>query len=174
MSYKTPRLLAEAIHKEMEELRKLLMSETTPQKVTDAGQTAIETLNVLRKLFDELAVMSERPTIDDVLKLSPGEYVATMKPLVARFHRQLMTIDLLAPALCEDLQATACVLILVGDGNTLVRTAHDPKREEVALVVETLLAAVDDGLKRIASDAAEAAGQMLDGAKPQGVIDGAE
>lgn len=166
MSYKSPRLLVEAIHKEMDELRKLLMSEITPQKVTDDGQTAIETLNVLRGMFDELRVFSDRPTIDDVLKLTPGDYVATMKPLVANYHRQLMMVDKLAPALCEDLQASAVVMILIGvadDGKTktFVRTAHDPAKSEVQLAVDVLLAAIDAGTKQVVEDGTAEAEKQL-------------
>ena len=165
MGYKSPRLLAEAIHKEMEELRKLMMS-ATPGAVTDDGQTAIETLNILRGMFDELAAFSERPSIDDVLKLSPGDYVATMKPLVAKYHRQLMAVDKLAPALCEDLQASAAVVIVMGvadDGKmkTFVRTAHDPNRPEIALAVETLLAAIDTGTQQILAEGVDEAEKQL-------------
>lgn len=163
MSFKSPRLLVDAIHKEMDELRKLLMShEPGDYKVTSADLSSAQiTVNDLSKLFDELAAMADRPSIDDVLKLSPGDYVATMKPLVAKYHRQLMTVDILAPALCEDLQATGCILILIGDGKTVVRTAHDPNRPEVALAVEALLAAIDTGTAQVLTDGAAEAEKQL-------------
>ncbi len=160
MAYKSIRLLNEAIHKEMEALRKLLMS-TTPGAVTDDGQTPIETLNVLRTMFDELAAKADRPTIEDVTKQSPGDYVATMKPLVGQYHRQLMTIDKLAACLCEDLQASGCILMLIGDGKTVVRTAVDPAREEVQLAVEIMLTSLDEGMKKVAEEGVAAAEQQL-------------
>jgi hypothetical protein len=147
--------LVEAIHKEMEDLRKLLMvtvSDDTLSDVSLANAEAQEKLIELRKMFEELAAKAERPTIEDVVKLSPGEYVATMKPLVGNYHRQLMTANLLAPCLCEDLQATGCILMLVGDGNTVVRTAVDPNRPEVQLAVEAILQTLDGGIQQVMTE----------------------
>ena len=158
--YKSTRLLVEAVHKEMEALRKLLMS-TTPGDVTDDGQSAIETLNIIRSLFGELAAKADRPTIEDVVKLSPVDYVATMKPLVGNFHRQLMVADRLAPCLCEDLQAAACVLILIGDDKTIVRTAHDPNRPEIQLAVETLIESIDTTFNQVVKEGVAAAEKQL-------------
>jgi hypothetical protein len=155
MGYKSVRLLNEALHKEMGELRKLLMSETTPQKVTDDGQTAVETLNLIRDLFNELAAFADRPTIAEVVNLPAGEYVATMKPLVTRFNQQLMVANAFAPMVCESLQANGCIVILMGDGKTIVRTAHDPNRPEVALAMEALLAAIDSGTKQVLEEGAK-------------------
>ena len=163
MSYKTPRLLAEAIHKEMDNLKKLLMQEIPSDPALARSQ---DTWIDLRKLFDELQAMASRPSIDDVLNLAPGEYVAAMKPLVANYHRQLMTANLLAPALCEDLQALAVVMVLIGEGNTLVRTAHVPDREDVALAVETLLSTLDSGTKQVVDGGAEVAAEQLNLAPP--------
>jgi hypothetical protein len=161
MSYKSPRLLVEAIHTKIDEQRQMLMSVGDDTPFVAVNSDLQEGLNDLRKLFDELAAMADRPSIDDVTKLAPGDYVATMKPLVRTYHQQLMTVDKLAPALCEDLKANAVVLILVGDGNTVVRTAHDPAKDEVALVVETLLAAIDAGTKQIVDEGAAAAEKQL-------------
>jgi len=154
MGFKSVRLLNEAIHKEMDAMRKLLMKAAVPGPITDDGQNTIETLNVLRGLFDEMAAFADRPTIAEVHNQSASDYVATMKPLVRRYHQQLMTVDLLAPALCEDLKATGCVLILIGEGNTLVRTAHDPSHPEVELAMEMMLAAIDTGTRQTLEEGA--------------------
>jgi hypothetical protein len=148
VSYKSTHLLVEAIHKEMDSLHKSLLKAPASEKNADGQDSWIE----LRKLIDELEAKADRPTIEEVLQQTPADYVATMKPLVARYHQQLMTANLLAPAICEDLRANACVLILIGEGNTVVLAAHDPGKEDVALAVETLLAAVDIGLGQIIND----------------------
>lgn len=161
MAFKSVRLLNDAIHKEMDALRKVLMS-TEPGAVTDDGQTALETVNVLRNLFDELAAKADRPTIEDVTKLTPGDYVATMKPLVRTYHQQLMTVDLLAPCLCEDLQANGCIIMLIGAGKTVVKTAIDPNSpEEVKLAVEAVLATLDGGIQQVVTEGVAEAEKQL-------------
>lgn len=166
MGFKSPRLLIEAIHVQIDEQRQMLMSVGDDVPFVSANSDLQEGLNELRKLVDELQAFVDRPSIDDVLKLTPGDYVATMKPLVAKYHRQLMSVDKLAPALCEDLQASATVLILMGiadDGKmkTFVRTAHDPNRPEIALAVETLLAAVDISTQQILAEGVGEAEKQL-------------
>lgn len=162
MAYKSVRLLVEAIHGEMDSLRKSIMGvEASAWGGTSGGDTALEHLNELRKLFDELGVKADRPTIDDVTKQPPGEYVATMKPLVGNYHRQLMTVDKLAACLCEDLQATGVILMLIGDGKTVVRTAVDPAREEVQLAVEIILKSLDEGMKNVAEEGVNEAETLL-------------
>jgi hypothetical protein len=133
----------------MDTLRKAVMNCELP------GEKSVgiyEAMGELRELFDELGAMADRPTIEDVTKQSPGDYVATMKPLVRNYHRQLMIADKLAPCLCEDLQATGCVLMLIGDGKTIVRTAADPNRPEVQLAVEAILATLDGGIKEVMTE----------------------
>lgn len=165
MAFKSVRLLNEAIHKEMDALRKLLMG-AEPGSVTDDGQSAIETLNLMRGLLDELAAKADRPTIEDVMQQSPGDYVATMKPLVRKYHQQLFVTNTLAPCLCEDLQATGIVLMLIGDGKTVVRTATDPNNPEVGLAVEIILQSLDEGMKKVAEEGAAVAEQQLGIATP--------
>jgi hypothetical protein len=75
-----------------------------------------------------------------------------MKPLVGNYHRQLMVADKLAPCLCEDLQATGCILMLIGDGKTIVRTAVDPNRPEVQLAVEAILQTLDGGIQQVMTE----------------------
>jgi hypothetical protein len=157
MAFKSVRLLNEAIHNEIGKLR-LNIGAIEPSSHVSAAQDA---LVELRKLFDELAAMAERPSIEDVTKLSPGDYVATMKPLVGKYHRQLMVVDRLAACLCEDLQATGCILMLVGDGKTIVRTAADPNRPEVQLAVETILASLDSGTKQVVTESVAEAEKQL-------------
>jgi len=144
-NYRSTRLLVEAINREMEAVRKAAM-----------GNMALGSLNELRDLVAQLAKKAERTAVEDVPELAPGDYVATMKPLVAEYHRQLASRNLLADCLCMDLRVPACVLILVGDQGSSVRTAHDPSRPDAALVVETLLASLDEGTKKVAADAAAA------------------
>lgn len=160
MAYKSTRLLVEALRKEMEELRKLMMSAPPIDGVTDDGQSAIETVNVLRGMFDELAAFADRPTIEDVQNMLPTDYVAAMKPLVRGYHQRLFTIDALAPCLCEDLQASGCLLFLLGDGKIVVRSAHDPNQPQVGLAIEALVASMDADTKRLADDVADAAKQL--------------
>ena len=156
MSYKSARLLIEAINGEMDNLRKTAMA------VDGTHESDIfEVMGTLRSLFDELAVKADRPSIDDVMKLPPGDYVATMKPLVGNYHRQLMTADNLTACLCEDLQATGCILMLIGDGKTIVRTAADPNRPEVQLAVEAILATLDGGIKQVMTEGVAEAEKQL-------------
>jgi hypothetical protein len=158
MSYKSARLLVEAIHTQMDNLRKSAMAiDGTPDQKADI----FEVMGTLRGLFDELAAKADRPSIDDVTKLSPGDYVATMKPLVGNYHRQLMTIDKLTACLCEDLLATGCILMLIGDGKTVVRTAVDPNRPEVQLAVEAILATLDGGIKQVMTEGVAEAEKQL-------------
>jgi hypothetical protein len=146
----------------MDTLRKQLMAMPPEADARDAkcGE-AIEGLNDLRKMFDELAAKADRPTIEDIRQQPPADYVATMKPLVRNYHQQLMSIDKLAPCLCEDLQASGVVLMLVGDGKTVIRTAVDPNREEVQLAIEIILQSLDEGMKKVAEEGVEAAEQQL-------------
>jgi hypothetical protein len=143
VNYKSTRLLVEATNKAMDAVRKAAM-----------GNIALpwDHLNELRDLIAELAKKADRTALEDVPGLLPMDYVAAMKPLVTTFHRQLMTVDKLASCLCEDLQAAACVLILVGDGRTVVRAAHDPSRPEMALAVETIIASLDSGTKQVVAE----------------------
>ena len=156
--FKSVRLLVESIHKEMDTLRKAVMNcEILPDKSVDI----YDAMGELRLLFDELGAMADRPTIEDVMKQSAGDYVATMKPLVRKYHQQLMAVDKLAPCLCEDLQATGCIVMLIGDGKTVVRTAADPDRPEVQLAVEALLASMDAGTKQIVTEGVAEAEKQL-------------
>lgn len=163
MAFKSVRLLNDAIHKEMDELRKKLMAMPPDADARDAAcGVALEALNDLRKLFDELAAKADRPTIEDVTKQSPGDYVATMKPLVGQYHRQLMVVDRLAACLCEDLQASGCILMLIGDGKTVVRTAVDPNApEEIQLAVEAVLATLDGGIQQVVTEGVAEAEKQL-------------
>jgi hypothetical protein len=142
----------------MESLRKAALAvDGTPDQKADI----FDSVGELRKMFDELAAKADRPSIDDVTKLSPDDYVATMKPLVGNYHRQLMVADLLASCLCEDLQATGVILMLIGDGKTIVRTAADPNRPEVQLAVEAILQTLDGGIKQVMTEGvAEAETQL--------------
>lgn len=151
MNYKSTRLLVETIHREMEVVRKILMVQNS-----EPTTSAIETMNELRVLVEQLAVKADKQSLDDLADLTPGGYVAAMKPLVANYHRQLMVADRLVPCLCEDLQAVGCVVVLIGDGKTVVRTAHDPNRPEVAIAVDAILAAIDAGTKKVVADGEEA------------------
>lgn len=162
MSYKSVRLLVEAIHAEMNKIRFHLIS-SEPSTNNDAAQDG---MIELRKLIEELESKASRPTIDDVTKQSPGDYVATMKPLVRKYHQQLMVADKLAPCLCEDLQAGGCILMLIGDDKTIVRTAADPNRPEVQLAVEALLASMDRGTKEVVTDGAAEVEKQLGLAPP--------
>ncbi len=158
MRFKSVRLLGEAITKQMDELRKSVMNCELPgEKSVDI----YDAMGELRLLFDDLCILAGRPSIEDVTNQSPGDYVATMKPFVRRYHQQLMVADKLAPCLCEDLQATGCILMLIGDGKTVVRTAVDPNRPEVQLAVEAILASLDQGTKQVMTEGvAEAENQL--------------
>lgn len=153
-NYKSTRLLIEATNRAMDEVRKAAM-----------GNIALPwtALNELRNLVEQLAEKANRTALEDVSiqNMTPGDYVATMKPLVATFHRQTMAANMLAPCLCEDLQALACVLILVGEGKTVVRASHVSDRPEIALAVETIVASIDAGTKQVVSEA-EAAMSALE------------
>ncbi len=140
MSYKSTRLLVEAINTEMEALRKSWM-----------GNMALPwgPLNELRDLVKELAEKADRVTLDDVSGLHPDRYVATMKPLVAIYHRQLMVAGSIPACLCDDLQALACVVILMSEDKTIVRAAHVPGRPEVEAAVEAIVGALEDGIKQV-------------------------
>jgi hypothetical protein len=146
MAYKSVRLLIEAIHTEMGVLKKYL---STVEPMTPANDEAQDSWIELRKLFDEMAAFADRPTLEDVVKLSPADYVATMKPLVGNYHRQLMIADLLTACLCEDLQATGALLVLIGDGKIVIRTAHHPDHPEVAVAIEALVESMDVGTKQV-------------------------
>jgi len=161
MAYKSVRLLVEAIHSEMEGMRMGLMAAGPTDDLAIVVGSAQGQLIELRKLFDELAAKADRPSIEDVTKLTPGDYVATMKPLVRNYHRQLMSVDRLAPCLCEDLEATGVILMLIGDGKTVVRTAVDPAREEVQLAVEIILKSLDEGMAQVANEGVSAAEEQL-------------
>lgn len=151
MNYKSTRILVETINREMEVMRKILMAQNS-----EPTTSAIETVNELRGLIDQLATKADRQSLDDLADMTPGGYVAAMKPLVANYHRQLMVADRLAPCLCEDLQAVGCVVVLIGDGKTVVRTAHDPNRPEVAIAVEAILGSIDAGTRQVVEDGKEA------------------
>lgn len=142
MAYKSVRLLVEAIRSQMDEMRKTLMGR---EESFSGSETAIqdvqERLVALRELVDQVMDF-DKPTIDEVNNMSVGDYVRTMKPLVARYHRQLLVADKLQACLCEDLQALGCVLILIGD-KTIVRTAHDPNFPNAAMGVEAVLQALE-------------------------------
>lgn len=159
VNYRSTRLLVEAINRAMESARKAAM-----------GNMALGELNELRDLVAALVKKAERIALEDLTTMAdtdPAEYVAAMMPYVAEYHRQLAPRDLLAPCLCRDLRIPACVVILVGDEGSRVRAAHDPNRPDAALIVETLLASLDDGTKKVAADAAalkEAAEQQAGGA----------
>lgn len=144
MTYKSTRLLSETIHREMDVIRRILMVQTN-----EPSMSAMETLNELRTLVEELSARADRPSLDDVQNLAPGDYVATMKPLVATYHRQLHAVDRLAASLCEDLRATAAVVVLIGDESVVVRTARDPRRPEAELAVEAILDAIDGRSRQV-------------------------
>lgn len=148
-NYKSTRLLVETINREVEVVRKILMAQSS-----EPTMSAVETMNDLRGLIDQLAAKADRPTVDDVAGMAPADFVATMKPLVAAYHRSLMAADVLAPCLCEDLQADACVVVVLGAAKTVVRTAHDRNRPEAAIAVEAILAALDSGTRQVAADGA--------------------
>lgn len=154
MGYKSTRLLVEAVNTGMDELRKQLMGMSLDAVVRDAQfGDALGTLNEMRELIDELIEKADRQTLDEVRELPALQYVTTMKPLVANFHRQLMGANHLAPVLCEDLKANAIVLIVLTDEKTLIRTSHDQTKPAAALAVETLLAVIDDGTKKVIEEA---------------------
>jgi len=157
-TYRSTRLLIEAVNREMDAVRKAAM-----------GNMALGSLNELRDLVAQLIKKAERLALEEVQELEPAKFVATMKPLVANFHRILVGHDLLANCLCEDLRLPACVVILVGDDGSRVRAAHDPNRPDAALIVETLIASLEGGAKQVAVDAA-AATEAFSGIDPQGSV----
>lgn len=142
VSYKSTRLLVEAINREMESVRKAAM-----------GNMALGSMNELRDLVAELAKKAERVAVEDVPEMAPADYVATMKPLVAEYHHLLSARSLIAECLCMDLRVPACVLIVIGEQDISVRAAHDPRRPDAALAVETLVAALDDVVKKMTAGA---------------------
>lgn len=144
-NYKSTRLLVEAINREMDEVRKAAM-----------GNMALGALNNLRDLVAQLVKKAERTAVEDVGDLAPADYVMTMKPAVAEYHRLLLSYNQLAPCLCMDLRAAAVILVVIGDGSSLVKTAHDPDRPDAALIVEAMTQSLDDGMKAIAAQVAEA------------------
>lgn len=144
-TYKTVRLLVEAVNREMEAVRKAAM-----------GNMALGSLNELRDLVEQLAKKAERVAVEDVQDFPPDKFVATMKPLVANYHRLLAVHNLLPNCLCEDLRVPACVVILVGDEGSMVRAAHDQNRPDMQLVVETIINALESGTKQVATEAAAA------------------
>jgi len=151
VSYKSVRLLCEAIRDEMDKLRKSALTlEGTPDQKADI----FDAMGTLRTMFDDLAVKADRMAIDDLAQLPPADYVTTMKPIVSSYHRQLMTADALAPCLCDDLKAVGCVLILIGDGKLIVRTAVDPNRPEAQLAVDALLESLDNSTKQVVAEGA--------------------
>lgn len=162
MSYKSPRLLTEKIHSDIDDIRKALMSMPPEADARDAvAMQSQEQLNDVRKLVDELAAMAGRPSVDDVQLMRPADYVEAMKPLVRKFHQVLMTSNNLAPCLCEDLNATGVLLVLIGEGNTVVRAAHDPAHPEVALAIEAMVDTLDSGTKKVMADGVSAAEEQL-------------
>lgn len=152
VNYKSTRLLVEAINKAMDAVRKAAM-----------GNIPLpwDHLNELRDLVAQLTKRADRTALEDVPEMEPADYVATMKPLVAAYHRQLADRSMIPACLCMDLRASACVVILVGDQGSLVQAAHDPGRPDAALVVETLLASLDGGAKQVAADAAGVTAEVV-------------
>jgi hypothetical protein len=158
MAYKSKRLLLEAVTKEMDAIRKLLTQLGTDvvnnaqfmmsQRVSDAQ----ESLNDLRKLFDEVTERLEKPSINDLENMEPSDYVTTMMPLVTQYHRRLMIADRLTSCICTDLGAAGAVIILIGEGSTSVKTAYDPARPDVALAIEAILAALDNNTKQVLTE----------------------
>lgn len=151
--YKSSRLLVEAINNRLDAIRRAMMG---------AVSLPWGPLNELKDLVDQLAEMAGRKSIDDVKDMPVDAYVATMKPLVAKYHVQLFIADQLAPCLCEDLGANAAVVILIGNEKTVVRTARHPDRPDAELAVEAILASIEAGTKRLAEEAttiAEAPGE---------------
>lgn len=163
MSYKSVRLLTEAIHSKFDEVRKAAMR-VIPQPGDSVNAVAEEheRLKELRQLIDELSAKADRPTIDDVVKLSPADYVATMKPLVGQYHRLLMANgDLLASCLCEDLQTIGIAVLLIGDQKTSVRTAYDPNHPEAAIAIEALIQTIDKGMLQVMTEGVAEAEKQL-------------
>jgi hypothetical protein len=162
MSYKSVRLLVEAINGEMDNVRKALMSMPPESDARDAAASfAIEMMNELRKLVDELVTMADRPTVDDVLKMKAVDYVATMKPLVRLYHQALLKNELLAQAICEDVQAAGVLLVILGDGKIVIGTAYDPNRPEVAIAIEAMVTSLDNDTKKLAKEGVEIAEEQL-------------
>lgn len=148
MAYKSMRLLLEAVYAKHTELRKNLMS---------AGVTDPETfdnLDGLRELLDEVSTKADQPTIDDVRGMSVGDYVKTMMPLVKVYHQHLFRIDKLTSCLCTDIEADGCVLIFIGDGKTVIRTAYDENRVGAQMGVEAILQALE-GMNQVLQQGVE-------------------
>lgn len=137
--YGSARLLVEAVDREMENVRRAAM-----------GNMALGPLNELRDLVAQLSEKASRIAVDDLPGLPATEYVAKMKPVVADYHRALAANDLLAQCLCMDMRASGCVLVMLGDDKTSVKAAHDPGKPGAEKAVGALLAALDDGARRVA------------------------
>lgn len=173
MAYKSKRLLLEAITKEMDAIRKLLtqlgtdITENSQLMMSRRVSDAHESLNDLRKLFDEVVARLEKPSIDDLAEMKAADYVEAMMPLVTRYHQQLMAADMLVSCLCADLEAFGAVIILVGNGQTLVRAAHHPEHPEVALAMEAILTSIDEGTKKVVADGTAEAQRILGLAEDQ-------
>lgn len=135
MSYKSTRLLVEAINNQMTNMKKLLMQELATSALDGAQESWVE----LRKLVDELSEKADRPSIDDLQSMSVGDYVKTMKPLVRQYHQNLFRVDKLTACLCEDIEADGCVLIFIGDGKTVIRTAYNEDRPNAQMGVEAVV-----------------------------------
>ena len=165
MSYKSPRLLTEKIHSDIDFIRKQLMVAADDNSMNDlslANGAAQEQLNDLRKLVDELSSMASRPSIDDVQLMRPADYVEAMKPLVRRYHQALLASDTLPACLCADLQAAGVLLVVIGDGRTVVRAAHHPDHPEVALAIEAMIDLLDRGTKEVVEEGVTAAEAAMD------------
>ncbi len=158
-NYKSTRLLVEAVNREMETVRKAAM-----------GNLELGTLNELRDLVDQLAKKVGRVALEDLSGMAdtdPAEYVATMMPLVADYHQHLVARDMLAACLCRDLRVPACVIIVVSDNGSRVIAAHDPARPDAALLVETVIATLDGGMKKVEADAVAAVSLVAAAVKEQ-------
>lgn len=135
VTYKSSRLLIEKINSEFDELRKLLMS-----GVPDGDERRdLTKVNDIRELIGQLETLANRPTLDDVPTMSVGDYVKTMMPLVKLYHQHLFRIDKLTSCLCTDIEADGCVLIFIGDGKTIIRTAYNEERPNAQMGVEAIL-----------------------------------
>lgn len=145
INYKSTRLLVDAVNRELDEVRKAAM-----------GNMALGSLNDLRDLVAQLIKKAERVAVEDVSDLAPVDYVMTMKPAVAEYHRLLLNYNQIAPCLCMDLRAAAVILVIVGDGSSTVKTAHDPNRPDAAFIVEAMVGALDDGMKAMAEQVSKA------------------
>jgi hypothetical protein len=161
VNYKSTRLLVEATNKAMDAVRKAAM-----------GNIPLpwDHLNELRDLVGQLAEKASRTALDDVLCMDPADYVAVMIPLVADYHRILAVRDMLAACLRRDLRVPACVIIVAGDNGPRVLAAHDPSRPDAALIVETLIASLDSGMKQVVVGVAAAQEQLAQAPRNDGFV----